>query len=289
MIENEFRGVRAKVLADSVNGSARLTTFQVRCHRSIWAEAMTHRAFSRNARSSRAVPVRAMLDEVAYDPAVPIVWRAFGKGMQPARVLSGDEADAAAGRWERARSMAVLNAQEMYHEGDAKETANRILEPFAWIHAVISATEWRNFLALRTAPDAQVEIRVLAGLIARCLAQSEPVSREFHLPYLSDGEIGGDYGDIARISAARCARVSYAPFDSMLADPDADMRLAERLVAAGHWSAFEHQAYADLNPARRVGNFVGWVQFRKEFPGEDRSVGDETPFSEYAVRAFEGL
>ena len=80
----------ARVIADSVNPAGqRLTTVQVRYWRAVHAELMTHRAFSRNASSSRAIPVRKMLAQVWGDPAGPLRWGANQSGMQAEQELTG--------------------------------------------------------------------------------------------------------------------------------------------------------------------------------------------------------
>jgi thymidylate synthase ThyX len=71
-----------------------------------------------------------------------------------------------------------------------------------------------------------------------------------------------------KISAARCARVSYSLFNAKTSDSTSDLRLCEKLSSSGHWSPFEHAAQA-LAAKERVGNFVGWKQYRKEFENEN--------------------
>jgi hypothetical protein len=71
------------------------------------------------------------------------------------------------------------------------------------------------------------------------------------------------------ISAGRCARVSYLTHEGVR-DVEADIALAERLLASGHMSPFEHQAIAapyDMHS----GNFIGWIQHRKTLVGEVRT------------------
>ena len=73
----------AKVLARSVGQDAPpLTSFQLRYPLQIHAELLTHRMFSRNARSSRAVPTARMIEEVKSAPFIPRYWGANQKGMQ---------------------------------------------------------------------------------------------------------------------------------------------------------------------------------------------------------------
>ena len=63
-------GYSARVLLDSVSpGGVRLVTMEVRYPRFIHAEFMTHRMFSRNAGSSRALPIRKMIAAVRDERA----------------------------------------------------------------------------------------------------------------------------------------------------------------------------------------------------------------------------
>ena len=73
----------ARIVADSINIQGnRITTFELEYHRFIHSELMTHRLFSRNAMSSRAVPVNKMIEQVRNNPATPIHWGKNQSGMQ---------------------------------------------------------------------------------------------------------------------------------------------------------------------------------------------------------------
>lgn len=77
---------------------------------------------------------------------------------------------------------------------------------------------------------------------------------------------GYQLSEIRKISAGRCARVSYLTHDGKR-DPQADIDLCERLVRSGHMSPLEHVA----TPSRHsefFGNLKGWWSLRKEVPGE---------------------
>jgi hypothetical protein len=76
--------ITTKIIADSrsaLDGS-RLMTYELEYPRFIHAEVMTHRVFSRNAASSRAIPVHKMVDLVMDNPAMPIHWGKNQAGMQ---------------------------------------------------------------------------------------------------------------------------------------------------------------------------------------------------------------
>lgn len=266
--------IQAKVLADSVNpAGSRLTTLELVFPRFILAQLNTARVFSRNARSSRAVPVRKIIEEVETDPVIPVKWGTNQRGMVAGEPLHPHDADKALWQWLHARDEAVAAARKMNAYGVAKEITNRVLEPWMWAYNVVSSTTWGNWFAQRLAPDAQPEMRALALAMARAIRDSEPrrlAWGEWHLPYVAEDEM--DAISPGCLSAARCARVSYAPFDASKPDRRADQSLANRLMSDGHWSPFEHQAYASEANADRIrSNFgPGWVQYRKTFRDENR-------------------
>ena len=69
-------GISATIIAHSKSAvdSSEIITFELEYHRYIHGEFMTHRLFSRNAASSRAIPVSKMIELVKNSPAVPIHW-----------------------------------------------------------------------------------------------------------------------------------------------------------------------------------------------------------------------
>jgi thymidylate synthase ThyX len=152
--------ITSTVIADSIaDGCPRLTTMQLRYPRFIHSEFMTHRQFSRNASSSRAIPIDRLIQDVIDDPAMPIYWGANKPGMQ-----AGDELESGHAEWILARDTAIHHAQRMARMGYHKQIVNRILEPFAHINVLCTATAdaYAHFFALRDHPDAQPEIAALA-------------------------------------------------------------------------------------------------------------------------------
>ncbi len=275
----------ARVLLDSVSpAGVRLTTMEARYPRFIHSEVMTHRMFSRNAGSSRALPVRKMIDAVRSDPAMPISWGRNRAGMQAHELLEDDARALAEAEWCLALEDALGHAERLARTNLHKQLVNRILEPFAWITVIISATEWANFFTQRTHEDAQPELKHLAELMLRAYRASEPRPLAFgdwHTPLiLADEEAALPLEERLKISVARSARVSYLTHDGAR-DHAKDLELYERLVgggANGHWSPFEHVA-TPLAPAGEwSGNFRGWQQYRKRFAQEHASAfPDETP------------
>jgi hypothetical protein len=277
--------ITAKIIADSLSkGGQRLTTMQLRYPRFVHAEFMTHRVFSRNASSSRAIPVERLIQDVLDDTAMPIHWGKNQPGMQAreehdALVVFRNDAVPPDLAWTRARDVAIAAAERFSKAGYHKQIVNRLLEPFSHINVVVTATEWDNFFTLRHHPDAQPEINELAVQMLEAMWASKPalLDGEFamHLPYVSNEEMWQIVNDIGvtdrdelntygcRVSAARCARVSYLTHEGRTPDLRSDLDLFDRLAAGRpqHLSPMEHQATP--SPGWHA-NFYGWRQFRKD-------------------------
>jgi len=284
-----------KIVADSVANDIRITTMQLKYPRFIHSELMTHRMFSRNASSSRAIPISKIIEQVEDSPAMPIHWGKNKAGMQASEELPPHIANGCRLQWERAAVQAAHLAESLEDIGLHKQITNRILEPFQWISVIVTATEWDNFFALRCHPAAQPEIQHLATLMQSAMNESEPYDfaryelakyPHWHLPYVDwkeEREIGIDKA--IKCSIARCARVSYLNHDQSKPDIQKDLELADKLISMGHMSPTEHQAtpmrdpmtgqhYAVVNWELGVthcdksfnlwsGNFRGWVQYRQ--------------------------
>lgn len=263
----------ANVIADSVSPEGhRLTTFEVRFHRFVLAEFNTHRVFSRNSASSRAIPVTKQLAKFIDDPAYPLEWPSEIKGMQGGPELTG--ADRAQARtlfedWYNATTAIVANYIEQHplkEEGAVrlhKSLINRLLEPMQWHTVIVTATGWDNFFRQRVSPLAQPEIREPALMMSLAYDASVPQELkpgEFHLPYVGDDDETIEWAhqtfpweeavrNLVRISTARCARVSYLTHDGGR-DPLEDLAMHTRLISADpmHVSPLEHAATpADWN------------------------------------------
>jgi len=305
-------GFDAKVLADSVSPAGhRLTTLEATFPRFVLAEFNTHRVFSRNSASSRAIPVAKQLRRVLDDPYVPIEFGSNKPGMQAGPALTGAARDAAEAEWLAARDDAVrhvlglitspenvagyddLHACLEAAQGQLKEppvgwlnvhkqVANRLLEPFMWHTVIVSATTWDNFFNLRCHPDAQPEIRLIASKMREALERSVPTRLEpgeWHLPLVGEAEREetSSAEELAMVSIGRCARVSYLTHDGTR-DLAADVALYDRLLESGHMSPMEHVARpmtpAELAESEWSGNFQGWVAHRKLIPGESNPLAD---------------
>lgn len=256
---------QVKVIQDSLSPTGdRLVTFEIETYRYIWAEVMTHRMLSRNAQSSRAVPIKNVL-QVNEDFIRPIVYGKNKAGMSSSDVFT-DELEIAKIQkvWDSAANYVFSASKQLGELGLHKQWSNRITEPFSKIKAVISATEWNNFFWLRIDPDAaQPEIVDLAEKMQKALIESIPLqlkAGELHVPYV-DREVGFDLSDeiryyisgqdggelskeeALRISASCCCQVSYRKLDDSF---NKAMEIWDKLFSGPkpHMSPTEHQAIA---------------------------------------------
>lgn len=291
--------IEAQIICDSVNKYGnRLTTFQLRYPRFIHAELMTHRVFSRNASSSRAIPVKRMIEDIRRDPAMPVYWGFNQAGMQADRELKDVALVFCQTMWLEAMDSAIHYVEQLVDIELHKQIANRILEPWAHTNVVVTATEYSNFFMLRRHKDAQPEIKALADAMWDAREASEPEYLEpgkWHLPYIRKDETTWEYALanigrdlpvlelLRRVSAARCARVSYLTHDGRKTSVKEDLELYDRLVGGMplHASPTEHQATPDSKSTPQCendepkwhtpelhGNFTGWNQHRKLLNGE---------------------
>lgn len=273
----------ARVVLDSISYEGhRLTTFEVRFHRFVLAEFNTHRVFSRNSASSRAIPFKKQVEKVLTDLAYPVKWPAEQPGMSGGDEI--EEIEAARMVWEQARSAAVLSAHKLAALGVHKSIVNRLLEPFMWHTVIVTASSYENFFGLRVNPGAQPEIHQAALLMKDCFDHSTPQElnvNEWHLPFILDDEDEMPPDIAVKVSAARCARVSYLTHNGVR-DYEQDVQLYDKLTSAWpmHASPLEHvaQPYPDNEDSvlvisretgkekvlalPRYGNFVGWHQHR---------------------------
>lgn len=267
----------AKVIAASENEHGnRLVTFEVTFPRFILAEINTHLIISKCSASSRAIPTEKILEAVKKTPFVPhFNTRVTGMGIgEP--LNSGEQLEAQA-RWLRSRDVAVEQAEHLLRFD--KSRVNRLMEPFMWHTAILTATNWRNFFGLRC-PDAeptadfpaQIEFQITAALMRDAYLAAKPRMleaglRKQHLPYVTEEE-ENEYGPKRSpfLSAGRLARISYANQDKD--EPvERSIERAKGFTTSGHWSTMMHQGAPQENP-HWSGNFYGFNQFRKCFEQE---------------------
>lgn len=257
--------ISAKVVADSVNGNGdRLITMECTFHRFILPEVNTYRMWSRNAASSRAIPLKRRIHEVRVNPAIPVHWGKNQRGMVAESVLEANDELEARYQWVKAANHAADVAEELGKLNLHKQVAARILEPFLWHTSVISATDFSNCFIQRIHPDAQPEFQLLALKMKEAVDKSAPDLKnrnQWHLPYVTNAEQVLNLDTKKKISVARVARSSYLNQDK--ADIDADVALYDRLLAADppHLSPFEMVALP-AGDELVTGNFRGWHQLR---------------------------
>lgn len=281
--------IDAKIVCDSIGpNGVRLTTFVLTYPRFIHSEFMTHRAISRNASSSRAIPVKKQIQMVIDNPAIPLAFTKNQKGMQGGAALEEEAHEAAVTAWLEGRDRAVAVANALADLEVHKQYANRVLEPWAHITVVATATDWANFFALRCHEMAQPEIHALADLMYALYSANAPRTLQegqWHLPFISKEDEFETHGELnagetvqelidtlIKRSVARCARVSYLNHDGIPPTLEQDLQLYQRLVGSApiHASPAEHQAQAVDYPSFIFsGNLRGWIQYRKTLLNEN--------------------
>ena len=285
--------IKATVIQDSIFTN-RITTFELEYPRFIHSELMTHRQFSRNAASSRAIPVAKMHEHILANMATPVEWGVNRPGMQASEVLSDIEAIGAKALWRCAGEEAVRWAKSLASQHLHKQIVNRVTEPFQVMKTVVTSTEWENWYNLRNHADAQPEIRELARDMLAAHKASKPTiiyPGEWHVPYVDryTSAAGMAYmigesvvpAEVAcKVSASCCAQVSYRNHDDSI--EKAEM-IFDKLINSdpAHLSPVEHQAtpmtkhihkddewpqgvtHFDRYGDAWSGNFKQWIQFRQ--------------------------
>lgn len=299
--------IKAKIIADSISAhtGTRITTMELEYPRFIHCEFMTHRQFSRNASSSRAIPIDKMIEQAYTNTAIPIHWGLNQKGMQ-AKDEVADEAKCISA-WLDARDSAIKHALKLKELGLHKQIVNRVLEPFQMMKTLVTATSFDNFFNLRCHKDAQPEIKALADIMYQVMQKSKPIQLkhgEWHTPYVEHTrsetgkiqyytETDGNYielslNDAIKVSCSCSAQVSYRKNDTSIKKAK---DIYDKLINSNpvHASAFEHCAtpmlelddddsndmgvthfaYSDAPAVPCSGNFANWVQYRQLIPNHD--------------------
>ena len=201
--------IKSEIIADSLNSVGnRLTTFILEYPRYIHSEVCTHRVFSKNAASSRAIPIEKMIQQVLDNPAMPEHWGKNQAGMSANEELSdvtvAIEHDGGLGGtqcswtehispreqakriWLKARDKAVASVRQLNELGLHKQIANIILEPWHHIRIIMSGTEFENFFALRAHKDAHPDFQKLAYMMLEQYNASKPKVLSvgsWHIPF----------------------------------------------------------------------------------------------------------
>lgn len=261
-----------EILLDSVNTSGQtITTWKLTAPRIILAEINTHRTLSKNTSSSRAIPVKRLIENTRNNPFVPTYWGKNEPGMQASKQLDGECLELVKLEWVNALDKAIGSVESLSRNNLHKQLACRLIEPWAHISMIMTATDLENFFALRAHPDAQPEFQELAYKMLDAYNNSTPILRkdgEWHIPFGDKMPNGIEFSQKLKIATARCARTSYLTFDGEI-NTTKDYELHDSLLASGHMSPFEHCAYA--TPDVHSGNFYGWTQYRKTIVGEEKT------------------
>lgn len=257
--------IEAKIIADSIGPTnVRITTWELTYPRFIHAEFMTHRVFSRNAASSRAIPIKSMIAMIRDNPAMPVHWGKNQPGMQANTQLEGAELESAKATWLQAVNLACEYSEGLADIGVHKQIANRITEFAQHMKVVMTSTELNNWFWLRDHTDAQPEIHELASKMKEVYDASTPQylhAGMSHVPYVKSQihidaptQVSIQYfidendkyiplSEALMISVSCCAQVSYRKSDASLEKAET---IYKRLIESepAHSSPTEHQAVA---------------------------------------------
>lgn len=251
--------IKATVIADSVcaNTGKRITTFECEFPRVILAEQNTHRQISKNCSSSRAIPIKALCENVKDNMFVPVYWGKNKSGMQADEELDSGTQQSVVKLWKKLALDSIEEVLFLADVGVHKQIANRITEPFQMVKMVMTATEWDNFFNLRLHPASQPEFCMLAYKMYKAMEASKPMkikAGEWHLPYVGRYydtveekvcyEVGGvtvSLEQAQRVSASCVAQTSYRKTDDSLEKAD---KIFDMLINADviHASPFESLA-----------------------------------------------
>jgi thymidylate synthase ThyX len=142
--------IHAEINKDSISPRGeRITTWILTYPHIIHSEIMTHRLFSRNSSSSRAVPYEKLRDIVKKYPFLPNAYQKKHKGMQGKEYLNELDTENAEYEWLNARDYTVTKADILNDIKVTKQLSNRLLEPFTWKTVLVTATHFDNFFNLR--------------------------------------------------------------------------------------------------------------------------------------------
>lgn len=261
---NRDTNITAKVVCDSISEQGhRITTFELEYNRYIHGELLTNRMFSRNCSSSRAIPIKKMIEYTQNNMAMPLYYGSAKSGMQ-----AGEELESTwlpkllwkSGFYVSKNIVKAMDKLKLH-----KQIPNRLLEPWQMIKVVVTATDFDNFFNLRIEGAAQPEIAMLAHKMYQAREDSKPKllkEGQYHLPYVDSidyVEGDGGYGEYEndqwyhlngngisleeaiRISAASCAAQSYRTESMTLekANKIFDMLVKDKTL---HASPFENIA-----------------------------------------------
>lgn len=300
-----MKSIKAELILASKSATNGITlfTFKLTYPRFILAEVNTHRAFSRNTSSSRAIPQKIYRRNVLDNPVIPAYMGEKKAGMQSGDEVTGWRRFLGRAIWAGARYPALAASWSLEKLGFHKQVGNRLLEPWVWTEQLVTFTDFKNFLALRHHEAAEPHFQEVARQVAEIISEVQrtfsygnnpmPVENtpeafykfraisckcqwlnatEWHLPFITPAdELKFTLDEQKQLSAARCAWLSYElPGEDGMNDIARAQRTFKKLAGSEpkHLSPFEHQAKPTYGRGY-IGNLRGWMQYRKEFDNED--------------------
>jgi len=289
----EDRGIKTELILASkhLTTGTILYTMRLTYPRFILPEQLTHRTFSRNTASSRAIPLKKTRRQVLSNPVIPIHLGAAQAGMQAYREVQGWRASLGVSIIKGMRNCCALGHWGLEKLGFHKQVANRYIEPWLYTTQLVSFTDINNFILQRDNEAAEPHIQVVARQIKQITNKVEQAFDQgdlgyayirmlpqggWHLPMTTISEkIQYDIETLKSISAGRCAQVSYSDIENnQLTTAANGERICKKLLESmpKHFSPVEHQAQALYisadSPSRYIANFKDFVQYRKQFPEE---------------------
>lgn len=256
----------------------------------VLGERNRHRSFSLSDRSSRAVPPEKLIAEIRSGEglAMPAKFRRRTTGMGGGEELTGDELIEAQLDWIE-DALNACDSAERAMLREAKETVNRRLDMFIYMHTLQTGTRdgWLNYLGLRLDAGADPTIQVFAQRCFEVYKAAEPnrlSPGSWHLPFVDVDEVATT-DILINLSAARCAHISYNDLETgqrMTLERALGIAVKLKDFRPLHASPFEHQATPDTRAiigsgphARQQwmnqwqwGNLPMWRQARKMIPKE---------------------
>ena len=236
-----------------------IRTYELLFPRIVLSELLTHRMFSRNGSSSRAIKWDD--DAIVDNTNKP---ERFGKdkpGMQDdgknhTTIINTDEFSGSSVQyWEYLTNQAIENAKVLKDAGYHKQIYNRITEPYSTMKMIVTATDVDNFYKLRCHKDADPTIRVLADCMRAADHATDAITLKLenitHIPFFTyksdgnyrcgiDGKLYTD-NDAKLISISLCAQVSFRKSDCTVKKA---RTILDKLTTNTplHASPFEHVA-----------------------------------------------
>ena len=283
---NRDTNITAKIVCDSISEQGhRITTFELEYNRYIHGELLTNRMFSRNCSSSRAIPIKKMIEYTQNNMAMPLYYGSAKSGMQAGEELESTWLPKLL--WKSGFFMCKNIVKAMDKLKLHKQIPNRLLESWQMIKVVVTATDFDNFFNLRIEGAAQPEIAMLAHKMYQAREDSKPKllkEGEYHLPYVEtyetdelntqdgqqkyfayDGSLDTGYSltleEAIRMSAASCAAQSYRTESMTLekANKIFDMLIKDKTL---HASPFENIAtpmkVSNIKEAIKDKNISAW-------------------------------